>query len=608
MTLSPAFLDEIRARVPVSDIVGRHVKLTRAGREHKGLCPFHAEKSPSFTVNDDKGFYHCFGCGAHGDVIGFLRQHDRLEFMEAVEQLASMAGMEVPKPTPQAKAEAERQKGMGELVEQACRFFEQELHSEPGAEARAYLSRRGLSAESIRRFRLGYAPAAGQALVTHLKQKGFAIDQILAAGLARRPEDGRDPYGFFRNRVMFPVEDRRGRVVAFGGRLMQGDGPKYVNSPDSPIFHKGQLLYGMARARQAAGQGHSIVVVEGYMDVIALVQAGFEGAVAPLGTALTETQIPLLWQMAAVPVLCFDGDDAGRRAAARAVDRLLPQLGPDRSARLAFLPQDHDPDSLLAEQGRPAMIAILKQAHSLAEQVWQIELTRHQTDTPEGRAGLKAGLMRQAERIGDSDVRRFYAREFADRVASNFAGGDWLSSRGHGAGYGQRQGSGGRPRGGWQPMGPKPQSRAGAAVEVILLSALLRDPDLVDVLDEPLARATFADRRMAETRDAALDHIAGSDRLDSAALHAHLTALGFGGTVERLTGEALVNRAPFLAARMSPDQRRQAVEQLLSRGQLRPLQDEVAQAAQAYMSDPSDANRRRWLALQEAAQRARDTG
>jgi DNA primase len=610
MTLPPAFLDELRARVPVSEVVGRHVKLTRAGREHKGLCPFHSEKTPSFTVNDDKGFYHCFGCGAHGDVISFLRQHDKLEFMEAVEQLASMAGMEVPKPSPQARAQAEQQKGLAELAEQACRFFELELASEPGAEARAYLHRRGLDDATIRRFRLGFAPADSHGLVNHLTRKGYALDQILALGLARQPEDGRAPYAFFRNRVIFPVEDRRGRVVAFGGRLLSGDGPKYVNSPDSPLFHKGQLLYGLARARQAAGQGHSVVVVEGYMDVIALVRHGFEGAVAPLGTALTEAQIPLLWQIASVPVLCFDGDEAGRRAAARAVDRILPQLKPDKSARLAFLPEGEDPDSLLATQGRQTMIAVLKQAHSLAEQVWQLELSRHQLDTPEGRAGLKSALLRQAERIGDADIRRFYAREFADRVAAAFA----PDQRGSAApgGWSRRPGGGGGGwtggRGGTWAPGPKPRARPAAGVEVILLAALVVDPSLIDLLDEPLAEARFTDSQLAALRDAALDHLAASESLDSVSLCDHLRQSGFDGALERLRAPALWGRAPFLDPRMGEEVRRASVQELLDRGQLRPLQAEVQAAAEAYMREPTDANRDRWRALQEAAQRARASG
>ena len=297
MTLPPQFLDELRARLPISAVVGKRIRLIRAGREHKACCPFHNEKTPSFTVNDQKGFFHCFGCGAHGDVIGFVMQHDRLPFMEAVEQLAAEAGLEVPKPSPQDRERQERQRGLHDLVEAAARFFQAQLGAPGGRMARDYLAGRGLDEEMIARFRLGYAPTDSRALIRALTEQGFEVPAMIEAGLARQPEDGRAPYAFFRHRVMFPVTDRRGRAVAFGGRILEGDGPKYINSPDTPLFHKGRMLYALAQAARAIADGQPAIIVEGYLDVIALHQAGFAGAVAPLGTALTEDQVALLWRL-----------------------------------------------------------------------------------------------------------------------------------------------------------------------------------------------------------------------------------------------------------------------------------------------------------------------
>ncbi len=421
MPLPPSFLDDLRARLPISEVVGRRLKLTRAGREWKACCPFHKEKTPSFTVSDDKGFFHCFGCGAHGDVLGFVMRHDHLSFMEAVEQLAARAGLPVPQASPEERVQAERQKGLYELVETACVWFESQLHTPAGRAAQDYLVRRGLDDDTIARFRLGYAPADSRALLAHLKGEGFDEAQIIEAGLARRPDDGRAAYAFFRHRILFPVTDRRGRVIAFGGRLMEGDGPKYINSPDTPLFHKGRLLYGLARARGAADQGHGVIVAEGYMDVIALVRAGFDAAVAPLGTALTEAQVAELWRLAPLPVLCFDGDDAGRRAAWRAVDRILPILEPDHSVAVAFLPAGEDPDSLLrGPDGVTAMKDVLAAARPLADVVWEREVQQRDVSAPEGRAGLKAALLAQAHRIADRTVQRFYVSHFNNRVFETF--------------------------------------------------------------------------------------------------------------------------------------------------------------------------------------------
>ncbi|MEQ8701402.1 MAG: DNA primase, partial [Bauldia litoralis] len=317
MNFTTQFLDELRNRLPVSDLVGRRVKLRKHGREHTGLCPFHNEKSPSFTVNDDKGFFHCFGCGAHGDVIGFAMQTEGLTFPEAVEKLAGMAGLQIPRETPEERARAQRARSLHDANEAAAKWFEKQLRGAQGREALDYLHRRGLSEATIASFRLGYAPDSRDGLKSALMSDGFEEAQLLEAGLLVKPEDGRASYDRFRGRVIFPINDRRGRPIAFGGRIL-GDGkPKYLNTSDTPLFHKGRTLYALDRAREAMRETPEVIVTEGYMDVIALWQAGFKGAVAPLGTAVTETQIEELWRLAPEPIPCLDGDEAGRRAAAR---------------------------------------------------------------------------------------------------------------------------------------------------------------------------------------------------------------------------------------------------------------------------------------------------
>ena len=404
MAFPPAFLEELRARLPLSEVVGKRLRLVRAGREFQAPCPFHNEKTPSFTVNDAKGFFHCFGCGAHGDVIGFTMRHDHLTFPEAVETLAAQAGLPVPRTAPEERQRYERQKSLHEVVEAAARWFEAQLRQPAGAAALAYLRRRGLDDAALATFRLGYAPPDGGGLRTALEREGFAVKDMLEAGLVKQPADGgRAPFGFFRHRVMFPVADRRGRIVAFGGRLIDGEGPKYINTGETPLFHKGQLLYGLSRARQAAAEGQPVIVVEGYMDVIALVRAGYAGAVAPLGTAMTETQIETAWKLypgrERFPVLCFDGDNAGKRAAFRAVERVLPLLRPDQSVRVAFLPTGEDPDSLIRAKGAAAFEAVLAAARSLVDVLWEMETEGRAFETPEAKAGLEAALNARVDAI-----------------------------------------------------------------------------------------------------------------------------------------------------------------------------------------------------------------
>ncbi|MBI1401581.1 MAG: DNA primase [Porphyrobacter sp.] len=417
MAITPQWKDELRARITLSALVMRSVKLTRAGREWKGCCPFHEEKTPSFYVNDAKQFYHCFGCGAHGDAIGWMVDHQGLAFMDAVKELAAMAGMEVPAPDPQMARRAEQRASLIDVTEAAQRFFVESLAAPGGKAARDYLDRRGFSATICREFGFGWAPDERQALPKALAQ--FGEDMLEGAGMRAANEAG-ERYDRFRGRVMLPIQDARGRVIAFGGRILdKRDGvAKYLNSPDTELFDKGRTLYNLHRAAPAARQSGRVVVVEGYMDVIALANAGIADVVAPLGTALTEMQLELLWRMVEVPVLCFDGDAAGQRAAMRAVARALPLLAPMRSLGIVRLPAGLDPDDLVKQQGKAAMERLLARPASLIDTLWEFERDAQPLSTPEAKAGLKARLMAHVETIADPEIKSLYRRELSDRFSA----------------------------------------------------------------------------------------------------------------------------------------------------------------------------------------------
>ncbi|HEX7790191.1 MAG TPA: DNA primase, partial [Afipia sp.] len=391
MRFTPQFLDELRARLPVSEVVGKRVKLKRAGKEWKGLSPFHQEKTPSFTVNDQKGFYHDFSSNKHGDIISFVMETEGVGFPEAVERLASMAGMQLPAVTPDAARHEQRRKTLYDVMDLAAKFFCDTLASRGGAKARGYLGDRAISPATQLQFRIGYAPGERFALKEHLGSLGIPVEDMVEAGLLIAGDEIPVPYDRFRDRVMFPITDVRNRVIAFGGRALEKDVPaKYLNSPETPLFHKGDNLYNLATARQAAHEGAPLIAVEGYVDVIAMVSVGFNASVAPLGTALTENQLALLWKMADEPILCFDGDGAGQRAAFRAADLALPHLKPGKSLRVALLPEGQDPDDLARSGGRAAIEEVIALAKPLGEIVWSREIEGGSFATPERRAALEA--------------------------------------------------------------------------------------------------------------------------------------------------------------------------------------------------------------------------
>jgi DNA primase len=454
MRFTPQFLDELRARLPVSEVVGKRVKLRKAGKEYKGLSPFQQEKTPSFTVNDQKQFYHDFSTGKHGNIFDFVMETEGVSFPEAVERLASMAGMPVPAATPDAARHEQRRKTLHDVMELAAKFFSDTLASRDGAKARGYLADRAISPATQLQFRLGYAPGERFALKEHLGAQGISTDDMVEAGLLVGGDDIPVPYDRFRDRVMFPITDLRGRVIAFGGRALEKDvAAKYLNSPETPLFHKGDNLYNLATARQAAHDGASLIVVEGYVDVIAMVTSGFAGAVAPLGTALTENQLALLWKMADEPILCFDGDRAGQKAAWRAADLALPLLKPGKSLRFALLPEGQDPDDLARSGGRGAIEEVIAAARGLSDVLWSREIEGSSFATPERRAALEARIGELGNGIRDEVVRRYYRQDFSERLQRTFAP---ETARG---GYGR--GQFGRGKGAESPRRFTPRAPAG---------------------------------------------------------------------------------------------------------------------------------------------------
>ncbi len=526
MRFSPQFLDELRARLPVSEVVGKRVKLRKAGREWKGLSPFNKEKTPSFFVNDQKAMWFDFSSGKNGNIFDFVMQTEGVSFPEAVERLAGQAGITMPVMTREAQAHEERRKTLHDVVELAAKFFEANLASRAGARGRGYLADRGISSATQLRFRLGYAPAEQYALKEHLGAAKIPVEDMVEAGLLVAGEDIPVPYDRFRDRLMFPISDWRGRVIAFGGRALDKDvSAKYLNSPETPLFHKGATLYNIAAARKAAHEGARVIAVEGYIDVIAMVIAGYEATVAPLGTALTTDQLALMWRMADEPILCFDGDDAGRRAAYRALDLALPQLLPGKSLKLAALPDGQDPDDLVRSGGREAVEDVLAAARPLVDVLWTRESEAGPFNTPERRAALEARLAEVTATVADETVRRYYRQDFAARLRQMFAPADMASRRRNWEERGRRPGPGARtglPRATFRRdesyVAASPQLMASplhrghrAAIprrEALILQAALNHPWLLHDRLEELAEAEFRHADARKLKVALIDVLA----------------------------------------------------------------------------------------------------
>ncbi|MAI49667.1 MAG: DNA primase [Rhodospirillaceae bacterium] len=632
MVFSPQFLDEIRARLTLSDVVSRGVKLTQRGREHSGLCPFHNEKSPSFTVSNDKNFYHCFGCGAHGDVIGYLMQAEGISFPEAVERLAAEAGLEVPVSSPEEREQAQRRAGLLEVMEEACGYYEKTLRSTIGKKALAYLHGRGLSDETIARFRLGFAPQ-GNALKTAIMTDAMPEALLAEGGLVRKPGDGRPSYDFFRDRVIFPISDARGRIIAFGGRTM-GDGePKYLNSPDTPLFDKRRTLFGLAQARRAAHGQHRILVTEGYMDVIALSQHGIEEAVAPLGTALSESHLALLWKVTNEPYLCFDGDKAGQRAAGRSAERALPMLAPERSLRFITLPAGEDPDSLVSTQGASRIEELIARSAPLDAVIWALETAGREFDTPERIAGLEKRLEDRALTIADRKVQFQYQSLFRQKVrdmitaSRNPAGNVGGFQRG-GQGQDQRRVGGNFKRGGgggfgWGGRGsrgvaPWEERRAGASLGGIpasgsrsgpdilkmrqgqvLLAAILNHPDLLDMFAEDIAMVKVSNPMLDNLRQEILKVYALTENLDSEGLKTQLNKQGNGVILQSVLTSDVYVHAGFAKQDAAEESMRTGFLQVLASHLAPARRAELENARRLYVNEPTDENWERFEKLKK---------
>jgi len=579
MALPPAFLDELRARTPLSALIGRRVKLSKSGRNWKGCCPFHGEKSPSFHVYDDH--FHCFGCGVHGDAISFVMQSEGASFPEAVERLAGEAGLEVPRQSPRA-VEAERQRlDLHGVLDLAQASFTRRLHEREGVAGLDYLRRRGLTSETIARFGLGWSGDGRGALVAELARGGVEPGRMLEAGLLREAEEGpaRELYW---NRVTFPIRDRRGRLVSFGGRTLGDAKPKYINGPESPVFSKKRNLYAIDLARAGLRAGQRLVVAEGYMDVIALHQAGFTGAVAPLGTALTEEQLEELWRLAPDPVLCFDGDAAGAKAAVRAAELSLPLLTPERRLRLARLPSGDDPDTLIQTQGASAFQAVLDAAQPLSEILFSVVREQIGGDTAEQRAALRVRLEATASRIAD----RWVAEEFRRKLREQF----YASSK-HAI----------RKRGGKAPPQARP-ARTPTTLDTVqaergrcLVAILLRHPDLLRDTEEAFAALELSPA-MARLRDAIL-HASERSMLDSATL---LTQLNASSAMEEAAQALSAMPYPLPACAHADAMPAEAeagwwhIFGLMHRSR---LDEEVVAAERAFVDRPDEAAQRRLIAL-----------
>ncbi len=553
MAFPQNFLDEIKNRIAVSDVVGRRVKLQRRGREYVGLSPFKSERTPSFTVNDDKQFYHCFSTGKHGSVFDFIMETEGLSFPEAVEQLARQAGLQMPEQDPKAAQRAAAAATLIDVTEASALWFQAQL-KQPGAQAaRQYLEQRGVTPELIEKFGIGYAPAGRTALIEHLTARNMKPAQIVEAGMAIQPDDaGRAPYDRFRERIIFPIHDARGRVIAFGGRAMSADAKaKYLNSPETPLFHKGAVLFNFARARQPAYDANSVLVVEGYMDVVGLARAGLDHAVAPLGTAITEDQIRLLWRMAPEPVMCLDGDEAGLRAAYRAIDRILPQLKPGFSVQFAILPAGKDPDDVVRDGGVEAMKDIIGRARSLIDLMWEREIEQAPWDTPERAAALKQRLRKAVALISDGDVRALYGHEIKSRLDALL--GTQSDQRGS-------RGGGGRSsfaRGQKSAWGARRSVHASSEVrrsdlgrgdndfprrEALIVLAVLHHPQLLLTQRDAFENIDLSSPELDRLRFSIIDYFdrldidQGEDAsgLDNSALTGHLISLDKSKLVERL--------------------------------------------------------------------------
>jgi DNA primase len=600
VSLSAQWLDELRARTTLSAVIAPSVKLTKAGREFKACCPFHQEKTPSFYVNDEKGFYHCFGCGAHGDAIRFLTDQRGLPFMDAVKELAGKAGMDVPAPDPRERERGERAAGLYDIMEAAAKWFAEQLDGVDGGPARDYLKQRGISDATKRKFGFGFAPDSRGKLKQALEK--FGVERLVEAGLLIQPDEGgKAPYDRFRGRLTYPIRDARGRCIAFSARILGPGEPKYLNSPDTPLFDKGRTLFNLDQASPASRQAKRIIIVEGQMDVIALDQAGIGEVVAPLGTALTDAQLERLWRLDGQPICCFDGDAAGRKAAVRAAMRALPHLAPERTLRFVALPAGQDPDDLVKSGGKAAVEALLASPEPLVERLWQHEVDAAPLDTPEARAGLKQRLMDHAGAIADPSVRQLYRDEWLrkfdalvrpqrDTARSLYPRREW------------------NKRGGkfTAPAPPTLESTRGvyksgieAPIARALLGGFLLYPEALHDHVEELAHLNIADRGCASLRDHLVQIAMSGQHLDREGLKTILGAEAAGIDVRRGA-----MRFSFTQTGSNPEvalnDLGSALEAVIARGEIELALKEATRRLEEDFSDSAYAEQQRLIQAQKS--------
>ena len=613
MRFPQSFLDEIRARVSISSVIGRSVqwdkRKTNAGKgDFWACCPFHGEKTPSFHCEDRKGRYHFFGCKQSGDIFTFLVEKEGVPFPEAVERLATEAGLQLPQLSAEAEAREVRRANLYDVMDLAQAYFSTQLQSAAGAKARGYLSDRGLSAEVQQEFGIGFAPDDRHALSKILASNNITADQMDEAGLIVRPEDGRPSYDRFRDRIMFPIRDPRGRVIAFGGRAMKPDAPaKYLNSPDTPLFHKGGVLYNLDKARKPAHEAGALIACEGYMDVIAFRRAGLPYAVAPLGTALTEGQLALMWKITPEPVLCFDGDDAGLKAAYRALDLALERLTPGSSLKFALLPEGQDPDDLLNTGGSEAIKQVVDQAEPMANMVWRRALSRNDRSTPERKARFEADLLQTVNAIADPTVRKYYSNDMRERVRTllHGAGGRrWQKSAGRPYGPSRRTGT---RRDRWQkepweietPASPQLRALAGRPVHDtatqrrtgLILLTLANHPALAEEMIEDIVALDVPTRELDSLRRRIIDTCASGADLEMHDLRDHLIQTGMGAVLDALDTQARHHDCWFAGTDAADADARTGLRQLVVMNRkLVTLEKELKRAEMRLAEDPSEEN------------------
>ena len=598
MVFSHQFIDEVKMRVSLSDVVGKRVKLIKKGKEFLGLCPFHSEKTPSFTVNNEKGFYHCFGCQAHGSVFDFVMETERLSFRDTVEKLAALVGMEIPRHSVEDAQQYKTYEVLIKLMEAATQFFQKSLLANAGKNARDYLKSRGLNQEIVSQFRVGYAPHSQNLLKSELKNKGFSEESMLLAGVLVKSNSSPNStyYDRFRNRIIFPIDDRRGKIIGFGARALGDIKPKYLNSPETPIYQKRKELYGFSHAAPSAHKKGHIIITEGYMDVIALHKAGFKNSVAPLGTAITDDQLQNLWKVVSEPILCFDGDSAGKRAAIRAASRALPLLRSGYTVRFSSLPSGEDPDSVIKSSGPEAMQRILSNSIPLSNFLWNLETKGgNLPDSPEERAHLHKKLQDYAYLIQDQTMRGYFLSFFKNclkektklganftKIKNNFTSKNWGPNI-----FLQKE------------AGPEAKIDINFIRHAILIAVLINHPKMYDFVGERLGSITCIPSALDKLRQEVLKICEDQEIIESEIIKNHLKESGQENTLAKVLSESVLGHAYFIRKETPLEEARKGWEEVFNQIKVGDLMAEIEIAEKKFADRPTSDTWNRLVALRE---------